>query len=75
VLAPKPKAPDVAATQPPPSAAAADVTAESDARRKREEQRRMAASAGGRSDTILTGGQGLGSVPGEQAQAKTLLGG
>lgn len=37
-------------------------------------KRKKQAAATGRSDTIQTGAKGLGEVPGENLQAKTLLG-
>lgn len=68
-IMPQPKGPDV---QPPPTADDAGNLAAADASGQRA--RRKAIGASGRSDTILTGAQGLGAVPTDTAQAKTLLG-
>lgn len=66
---PQPKMPEVEA---PPAANNAGNLAAADASGQRA--RRKAIGASGRSDTILTGAQGLGAVPTDTAQAKTLLG-
>ena len=64
-----PKMPEV---DPPPTPDdAANAAAASNAGQR---ARRKAIGATGRSDTILTGAQGLGAVPTDTAQAKTLLG-
>lgn len=68
-IMPQPTGPDV---QPPPTADDAGNLAAADASGQRA--RRKAIGASGRSDTILTGAQGLGAVPTDTAQAKTLLG-
>ena len=73
-IMPQPTGPDV---QPPPVANdaanlnAANLNAADNAGQR---ARRKAIGASGRSDTILTGAQGLGAVPTDTAQAKTLLG-
>lgn len=66
---PKPKLPEVQAA---PAIDDAGNLAAADASGQRA--RRKAIGATGRSDTILTGAQGLGAVPTDTAQAKTLLG-
>ena len=64
-----PKMPDVQAPPMPDEAGNADAASAAGQR-----ARRRAIGASGRSDTILTGAQGLGAVPTDTAQAKTLLG-
>ncbi len=64
-----PKMPDVQAPPMPDEAGNADAASAAGQR-----ARRRAIGASGRSDTILTGAQGLGGVQPETGQAKTLLG-
>jgi hypothetical protein len=64
-----PKMPEVDPPPTPDEAGNADAASAAGQR-----ARRRAIGASGRSDTILTGAQGLGGVQPETGQAKTLLG-
>lgn len=66
------KAPAVPQITPPPVTDPAKMAEAGELAGQR--QRRRGAGATGRSDTILTGPQGLGSVAPGQASVKTLLG-
>ncbi len=70
LFAPKvdqPNAPPASPTQKPVETAKAATGAA-------DQQKKRAAAAVGRSDTILTGPQGLGSLGSDQQQVKSLLG-
>jgi len=71
-MAKKGDSPQLAIEQP-PAAASTDPKA-ADAQSAADQQRKRAAAAGGRADTVKTGPQGLGSMPSNNAETKTLLG-
>lgn len=58
----------------PTQAAQSNTETETAARQKRLQQMREASAAGKRGGTILTGGQGLGTINPDQTTAKTALG-
>lgn len=68
-LSKPPKMPDMQAPPTPDDAGNAEAASAAGQR-----ARRRVIGASGRSDTILTGAQGLGDAPSETGQAKTLLG-
>lgn len=70
MMAPKPTTPAA-----PPAAPTTDPAAQKKASDEAASQaRKRAQAAGGRSDTMLTGSQGLGEIGGENTQKTTLLG-
>ena len=58
----------------PTQASQSNTETEAAARQKRLQQMREASAAGKRGGTILTGGQGLGTINPDQTTAKTALG-